>query len=142
MDKLKYFLLKHPNRIKYGFILVDMFLILMAIKIFINYTNIEQAIEQTAKESHDKANELWFTQNFQIAYEKSEYAQRFLKHENNMLLPGEIIIKFQDKSTMPNTGTAWTGSKKGIRMITTPEEARQQFLKEKLFPPKESNTTN
>ncbi len=139
MDKLKYFLLKHPNGIKYGFILVDMFLVLMAIKIFINYTNIEQAIEQTAQESHDKANELGFTQNFQLAYEKSEYAQRFLKHENNMLLPGEIIIKFQDKSTMQNTGTNWTGSQKAIRMITTPEEARQQFLKEKLFPPNTAN---
>lgn len=111
MDKLKYFLLRHPNRIKYGFFIVDMFLVLMAIKIFINYNNIEQAIEQTALESYTKAEELGYTQNFQLAYEKSDYAQRFLKHENNMLLPGEIIIKFQDKSTMVNTGTNGTGNK-------------------------------
>jgi hypothetical protein len=88
-----------------------MFLVLMAIKIFINYNNIEQAIEQTALESYTKAEELGYTQNFQLAYEKSDYAQRFLKHENNMLLPGEIIIKFQDKSTMVNTGTNGTGNK-------------------------------
>ncbi|MEI6425968.1 MAG: hypothetical protein WCO66_01305 [Candidatus Absconditabacteria bacterium] len=108
----------------------------MAIKIFINYNNIEQAIIETAKASQDKTEELGYTKNFQLAYEKSEYAQRFLKHENNMLLPGEIIIKFQDKSTMFTTGA---NKKTTIKLITTPEESRQQFLKEKIFPPIQTN---
>ncbi len=136
MDKLKYFLLKHPNRIKYGLIFVNIIFVFMAIKIFINYNNIEQAIIETAKASQDKTEELGYTKNFQLAYEKSEYAQRFLKHENNMLLPGEIIIKFQDKSTMFTTGA---NKKTTIKLITTPEESRQQFLKEKIFPPIQTN---
>jgi len=135
MDKLKYFLLKHPNRIKYGFFIVDMFLVLMAIKIFINYNNIEQAIEQTALESFTKTQELGYAQNFQLAYERSDYAQLFLKHENNMLLPGEMIIKFQDKASMQMSWANATGSQNRIKMITTPQEARLQFFKEKLFPP-------
>ena len=87
MDKLKYMFLKYPNRTKYGFVILDMFLILIAIKIFINYNNIEQAIEQTAQESENKTMQLGFANNFELPYERSEYAQRFLKHENNMLLP-------------------------------------------------------
>ena len=93
MDKLKIFILRHPNRFKYGFAIIDMFLVLIAIKIFINYNNIEIAITETAQQSQDKTMELWYAQNFQLPYEKSEYAQRFLKHENNMLLPGEFIIR-------------------------------------------------
>lgn len=111
-----------------------MFFILITIRIFINYTNIEQAIEETAKQSEDKTMELGYAQNFQLAYEKSEYAQLFLKHENNMLLPGEFIINFKDKATIPVTWETENKEKEeSIKRLTTPQEARQQFFKEKLF---------
>ena len=112
-----------------------MFLILIAIKIFINYNNIEQAIEQTAQESENKTMQLGFANNFELPYERSEYAQRFLKHENNMLLPWEIIIKLQDKTTMETTGSKWSWAQTIIKILNTPEESRQQFFKEKLSPP-------
>ena len=118
-----------------------MFLVLIAIKIFINYNNIEVAITETAQQSQDKTMELWYAQNFQLPYEKSEYAQRFLKHENNMLLPWEFIIKLQDKATMVHTWSASGNEQKEIKLLTTPQQARQQFLKEKLFPPSSQNQT-
>ena len=142
MDKLKYFILKYPNQLKYGVLLVDMLFILIAIRIFINYTNIEQAIQETAHQSEDKTMELWYAKNFWLAYERSDYAQMFLKHENNMLLPGEFIIKFTDKTKIVNTWdkkeTDW---KPDSRLLTTAQEARQQFLKEKLFLNQNSNST-
>ena len=141
MDKLKLFILKHPNRFKYGFAIIDMFLVLIAIKIFINYNNIEVAITETAQQSQDKTMELGYAQNFQLPYEKSEYAQRFLKHENNMLLPGEFIIKFQDKASMVNTGSTGGDQKGVMKLLTSPQQARQQFLKEKLFPPSSQDQT-
>jgi hypothetical protein len=58
MDKLKIFILRHPNRFKYGFAIIDMFLVLIAIKIFINYNNIEVAISETAQQSENKTMEL------------------------------------------------------------------------------------
>ncbi len=116
-----------------------MFLVLIAIKIFINYNNIEVAISETAQQSESKTMELWYAQNFQLPYEKSEYAQRFLKHENNMLLPWEFIIKLQDKATMVHTWSASGNEQKAIKLLTSPQQARQQFLKEKLFPPNTQN---
>ena len=95
MNNLKELLLRHPTRSKYLLLVIDIFLVLVATKMFINYNNIKQAIEETALQSEKKQLELAFTENFQLPYEKSEYAEFFLKHENNILFPREFIIKFQ-----------------------------------------------
>jgi hypothetical protein len=87
MDQIKLFIAKYPTHIKYVLIVVDILLALVAIRIFINYNNIEQAILDTTQHSLQQTQELAFSENFELAYQKSNYAQFFLKHENNMLLP-------------------------------------------------------
>ncbi len=131
MDKLKYYILKYPNHLKYWLLLVNIFAVILAIKIFVNYNNIEQAIEETSRQSQNKAMQLWYAKNFQIPYEQSDYAKMFMKHENNMLLPWELIIKFESKKNT-NSGDNQTGEQASIKFLSNPPDARNQFLKEKL----------
>lgn len=96
MEKLRYYLRRYPNRIKYGLLLLDLFAMIIAIRVYVNYLSIQATIENTIVEKENKMTELAFTQNFLVNYEKSDFARYFLQHENNMLLKGEYIIKFED----------------------------------------------
>lgn len=96
MEYIQYLLRKYPNRIKYGLIVLDVFAMIIAIRTYVNYISIETAIEEANIQQQIKTDELAFTQNFLVNYEKSDYARYFLEHENNMLLGDEYIIKFED----------------------------------------------
>jgi hypothetical protein len=87
MNKLKLILMKHPTRRKYALIAADIIFILIAIKIFINYTNILQAIDDASMQSNQQELQLEFTKNFEIPYEKSQEEVMFNSHENDILLP-------------------------------------------------------
>lgn len=136
MNKLKLILLKHPTRFKYILLVLDIFFVLVATKMFINYTNIKQAIEETALQSQEQELKLAYTENFELNYEKSDYATTFLKHENNVLRPGEFIIKFQTinkpimsgKQIQPKEYIIWNA-----------QQSRIQFFREKLFPLQKQN---
>ncbi|MEI7557688.1 MAG: hypothetical protein WCJ45_02340 [bacterium] len=105
MDYIQALLRKYPNRIKYGIFIVDVFAMLLAIKTYTNYLTIETAIDDATIQQQIKTDELAFTQNFLINYEKSEFAQYFLEHENNMLLTNEYIIKFEEMYQKTQTAT-------------------------------------
>ena len=96
MDYIQAILRRYPNRVKYGILILDIFAMIIAIKTYVNYVSIETAIEDATIEQQVKTDELNFTQNFLVNYEKSDYAKYFLEHENNMLLDNEYIIKFED----------------------------------------------
>ncbi|MDD3262674.1 MAG: hypothetical protein PHR61_02405 [Candidatus Absconditabacteria bacterium] len=132
MNQLKELLLRHPTRSKYLLLVIDIFLILVATKMFVNYNSIKLAIEETALQSEQKKLELAFTENFQLPYERSEYAQYFLKHENNILLSKEFIIKFQTIDSTNNTGEVKEIENKNS-FIESPQQSRRQFFYEKLF---------
>lgn len=136
MNQLKELLLRHPTRSKYLLLIIDIFLVLVATKMFINYNNIKIAIDETASQSEYKRLELAYTENFQLPYEKSEYAEYFLKHENNMLLPKEFIVKFQTITPVTNTGNNQGTTNKG-HFIESPQESRKQFFYEQLLKKKE-----
>lgn len=94
------------------------------------------AIDETALQSENKKLELAFTENFQLPYEKSEYAEFFLKHENNILLPKEFIVKFQMITPDTTTGNNQKTEDR-TRFIDSPQEWRKQFFYEQLFLKKE-----
>lgn len=96
MDSLRTLLRRYPNRIKYGLFIVDIIAMILAIRTYVNYVSIEVAIDNATIEKQVKSDELAFTQNFLLPYEKSEYASYFLQHENNMLQRDEYIIKFEE----------------------------------------------
>jgi hypothetical protein len=96
MDQIYALIKKYPNRIKYLLFAACFFAMIFAIKTYVNYISIEEAITNAIIEKDTKSNELAFTKNFVIPYEKSTFASYFLQHENNMLLSNEFIVKFEE----------------------------------------------
>lgn len=134
MDKIKLFIAKYPTHIKYVLIVLDILFALVAIRIFINYNNIKQAIQDTTLHSSQQTQELAFSENFELTYQKSEYAQFFLKHENNMLLPWEFIVKFQAiKKVLTWDLKTITSGNNQEHFIVEPRESRNRFLQQKIF---------
>ena len=135
MERLRYYLKTYPTRIKYGLLLLDLFAMIIAIKMYVNYVNIQTTIENTIFERQTKMAELAFTRNFLAQYENSDFARFFLQHENNMLSVGEYIIKLD---TSPAKSTTWaTASQRSLDgpntdFVSTPEASWQKFLHDKV----------
>lgn len=108
---------------------------IIAIKTYVNYVSIETAIENAILEQQTKTNELAFTQNFLVNYEKSEYAKYFLEHENNMLLGDEYIIKFEEMYQKQQTNT-WATTKPYTdyqdNNVNSPQESWKKFILDKI----------
>jgi len=134
MDYIQALLRRYPNRIKYGLIALDIIAMIFAIKTYVNYVSIETAIEDATLEQQIKTDELYFTQNFLVNYEKSEYAKYFLEHENNMLLENEYIIKFEEMYQKQQANT-WTTTDSYIdytdKNVTSPQESWKKFILDK-----------
>lgn len=135
MDKIYLLLRRYPNRIKYGILILDIFAMIIAIRTYVNYVSIETAIEEANAEQQAKTEELAFTQNFLVNYEKSEYARYFLEHENNMLLENEFIIKFEEmykkqEATTWSTATSYTDYED--KEVNSPQESWKKFIHDKI----------
>lgn len=134
MESLQTLLRKYPNRIKYGMFILDIFAMMIAIKTYVNYVAIETAINDAIIEQQVKTNELAFTQNFLVHYEKSDYAKFFLEHENNILLDNEYIIKFEAMQQKLQTHT-WSDTPyldTQDRQVTGPKQSWQKFILDKV----------
>ncbi len=134
MEKIRYYLRRYPNRIKYGLIILDLFAMMFAIRVYVNYLSIETTIQDTIIQRESKMAELAFTQNFLVHYEKSDFARYFLQHENNMLMPGEYVIKFVENSKKTSTGDQTTPQQDDINpnLIISPQAWWKRFLGEKI----------
>jgi len=135
MEKLRYYLRRYPNHIKYGLIVVDIFAMIIAIRVYVNYLAIETTIQNTVIQRESKMAELAFTENFLIHYEKSDFARYFLQHENNMLLPDEYVIKFVENAQKSSTGTQNTTipqNNTDANLVTSPQASWLKFLGDKI----------
>lgn len=134
MNILKWYILKYPSRVKYGLIIANAFIILVAVKMYINYVSIEDTIGNTILQRQQETNKTNFMQNFLLNYEKSEYARYFLQHENNILWPWEFIIRFIKKTekTPVVESTDWISSYDQKQYIKNPQESRNYFINDKL----------
>lgn len=135
MEYIQALLRKYPNRIKYGILILDLFAMIVAIKTYVNYISIETAIQDATIEQQRKTDELAFTQNFLVNYEKSEYAKYFLEHENNMLLNDEYIIKFEDmyQKQKSNTGSSIASDiDYEDKIVNSPQESWKKFILDKV----------
>jgi len=135
MDYIQALLRRYPNRIKYGILILDIFAMIVAIRTYVNYVSIETAIEDATIEQQTKSNELDFTQNFLVNYEKSDYARYFLEHENNMLLDNEFIIKFEEMYQKQET-TTWNTANSYVdyedKDVNSPQESWKKFILDKI----------
>lgn len=136
MDALQALLRRYPNRIKYGILILDIFAMIFAIKTYVNYVSIETAIEDAVIQQQQQTDELAFTQNFLVNYEKSEYAKYFLEHENNMLLANEYIIKFEEMYKKQTPTTTWNTTTSYIdyedKIVNSPQESWKKFILDKI----------
>ena len=135
MEKIRYYLRRYPNRIKYGLIVLDLFAMMFAIRVYVNYLSIETTIQDTIVERESKMAELAFSQNFLVHYEKSDFAKYFLQHENNMLMPDEYVIKFVENNKKVATGeqnTTTVQNNSDPNLIITPQAGWQRFFNEKI----------
>ena len=135
MDYIQALLRKYPNRIKYGLIFLDFFAMMFAIKTYVNYVSIETAIQDATIQQQQQTDQLNFTQNFLVNYEKSEYAKYFLEHENNMLLQNEYIIKFEEMYQKQQTNT-WTTTPNYTdyedNNVNSPQESWKKFILDRI----------
>jgi hypothetical protein len=135
MNYIQAILRRYPNRVKYGILILDIFAMIIAIKTYVNYVSIETAIEDATLEQQVRTDELYFTQNFLVNYEKSDYAKYFLEHENNMLLDNEYIIKFEEmyQKQKANTGTVTDPyADYEDKNVNSPQESWKKFILDKI----------
>lgn len=121
----------YPNYIKYWILIVDIIFMFVAIKVYVNYISIENAIDSTVQIRENKADEIDFTNNFLLTYEASDYSRYFLWHENNMLNKWEYIIRFDFLDEKPVVKT-WTLINETENPVNSPQKAWQYFLKQQL----------
>lgn len=123
MQKIISLIQRNPLLSKYWLGVFTIFAMIVSIKTYLNYLTIELSIESVRQETAQITQKKLYEENFLIPYEKSEYNQYFLRHENNILLPGEYIIRFErPKITEKESDTSPKDQ------IQTPEDSRQYFI--------------
>lgn len=124
MQKIIAIIQKNPLLSKYWLGIIVIFAMIVSIRTYLNYLAIEVSIENVRQESAQITQRKLYEENFLIPYEKSEYNQYFLRHENNMLLPGEYIIRFERPKEKEITTPA-----DPTDAIKEPKDSRQYFIK-------------
>jgi len=123
MQKIISLIQRNPLLSKYWLGVFTIFAMIVSIKTYLNYLTIELSIESVRQETAQITQKKLYEENFLIPYEKSEYNQYFLRHENNILLPGEYIIRFErPKVAVKESETSPQDQ------IQTPEDSRKYFI--------------
>ena len=78
--------------IKYGLIVLNILLMMSAIRAIVNYQNILTSIDDIKDTVIDTQEHTDYINNFLAPYLQSEYAPYFFAHENNQIFVGEKII--------------------------------------------------
>lgn len=100
---------------------------IVAIKTYINYLNIETSIENMHQQSAQIRSQKLYEEKFRIPYEQSERAYFFLQHENNILNNNEYIVILEE-----NRPVQQIENQTGADAIDTPQEARKHFLQSRI----------
>ncbi len=93
MIKLIRFIQKYSTQLKYWLLLAAIFLMILAIRSYLNNVAILDAIDWVEKDKLAKIDEINYTQNFLTKYLWSDYADYFLAHENSILYRNEYILR-------------------------------------------------
>ncbi len=125
MQQFKAFLLQYSTWIKYGLIVTNFLVMIIAIKVFINYTTITENIQEVEQQQQRVEDQIAFVEKFQLKYLDSDHAQYFLYHENTLLFPGEKIIAFEKEVPIESI-------EKSIDPLKlSPAESRQRYWLQK-----------
>lgn len=133
-------LLKHSRYIRYGLFIVTLFVMIASIKVYLNNFSIELNINETKSEIVDFEQKTLFKDKFYAKYlsELSWFnAEFFTKHEKNILLPWEKVIKLIDIDAVRRQQEQEAllknaRKKEEIIDITNPKDAWMYFIKMKI----------
>lgn len=128
-DKVSKLVDKHGNKLKIWWLFIAIIAMIMAVRTYINYTTIKDAIVNVELEIQNAEEEIAYTEKFLKPYLDSEYADYFLAHKNNILFYWEYIIRFESAKENKEKEPEKT---EDDNVINTPQESRQHFLKQKL----------
>ncbi len=118
---------KYSDLRKYLFLVVTIAMMIVAIRVYINYVTIWESIENTRLQTLRTQDEVDFITFFYKPYQQSDYAKLFFAHENTVLQEDEFIVKFFDQKTVMS-GEQDTNTSKEIK---TPQETWLYFLQQK-----------
>ena len=76
------------SHLKYGLFCFMIFMMITAVKVYLNYANIQQNITDVKEKIIQRQKDMQYLE-IQNAYYHSEYAQKLLAHQQGILLPGE-----------------------------------------------------
>lgn len=114
-------------------LIVAVFVMILAIKTYVNYNVIEQEIEKVNDSIESINQEIAYSENFYKKYLDSDYANYFLAHKNNSLFNWEVIIRLIDTEISDIEQEDEDSSKTwSVVDFTSPREARKYFFKSKL----------
>ncbi len=85
LQEIKSFIKQYGTRIKRGLLLANIFLMLIAIQIYMNYLMIIETTESVKAQNQKVQDEIDYINNYQIKFLNSDHAKLFLAHENNIL---------------------------------------------------------
>lgn len=132
MIKLIRFIQKYSTQLKYWLLLTAIFLMILAIRAYLNNIAILDAIAWVEEEKLAKIDEINFTQNFLIKYLWSDYADYFLAHENSILYKNEYILRLDMNIREENlTWSTDTWNQNTWKYINS-QQSRKDFLWKKL----------
>lgn len=128
-DDLSKIISKYWNIIKILGTFLAIIAMIIAIRTYINYTTIQDAIIKVNMDIENAKEEIDYTNKFLKKYLDSDFADYFLAHKNNILFQWEYIIKFdapQKKLQQKNK------KKQNENIIDSPQKSRKHFIKAKI----------
>lgn len=139
MDNIVLTLLqKYPTHVKYWLLVISLFVMIVAIKNYLNYDNILYEIDLVKVNTNKTQQQILYTEKFLMPYLGSSYADYFLAHENSILYEKEDVVKFEfvdrtkDVDLLSWSNQTWKKEKWQSWSILSPRESWNEFIKSKL----------
>lgn len=120
---------RHGNKIKVFWWIFAIIIMLVAVKTYVNYSEIVNEIDSVNKNINAVEQEIAYAEKFYSKYLDSEYSMYFLSHKNNVLFDWEYIIKIS-ATPKESDNDSYNDNEKIYR--ESPQESRKRFIKSKI----------
>ena len=128
-DDLAKIVLKHGSLMKIGWTVLAIMAMIIAIKTYINYSTIKDAIIDVKYEIQNENQKIAYSNSFLKPYLDSEYADYFQAHKNNILFYWEYIVRFESAREIKVEEETKI---QNDNIIDTPQKSWHHFIKSKL----------
>lgn len=121
------------SHIKYGMFFVMIFMMITAVKVYLNYANIQQNITDVKAKIIQRQRDMDYLE-IQNAYYRSPYAEKLTAHQQGILLPGEQFVLFEYVEPIQEEKLAQTGENlTGVQKNTTAETSLRPLPSRKAY---------